>query len=241
MLESVAVPCWITGGTLIGALRHRGFIPHDDDVDLECLEADRDRIAAAFEDHPRLNFRGGGRWRETPVAHVGLRGTDVELDIFLREAELAELADFPSGAEVHPLRRYRFNGLDLPGPGAPEAFLSRLYGADWATSVRVWSHDFNDIHGLAHDPDRVSMALADYEALIEQVGYKPPSSDCSACPAGDASAEELKAAAEALAGLFEPGGPVEKLKAAREESWLDKLRRRNREQAEAQLRLAGAE
>mmetsp|Transcript_86092 Transcript_86092/g.216706 ORF Transcript_86092/g.216706 Transcript_86092/m.216706 type:complete len:315 (+) Transcript_86092:49-993(+) len=242
VLEAVAVPCWITGGTLIGALRHHGFIPHDDDIDLECLEIDKGRIAAAFEDSTYLTFRSGGRWRETPVAHVGLRNTDVELDIFLREAELAELSDFPSEVEVYPLRRYHFNGLELPGPASPDSFLARLYGSDWANFVRVWSHDFNDIHGLAHDPERVSMALVDYEALVKQAGYRPPWAGCPTLSGKAASAEEeLEAAVRALGRLFEPGGPVEKLKAAREVSWLEKLRRKNREQAEAQLRLSGSE
>eukprot|EP00435_Cladocopium_sp_Y103_P007203 s1409_g2.t1 len=88
--ESAGIPCWLTGGSLLGALRHGGFVPHDDDVDLEAMERDLEKMEVAF-DHPMLLFRRGGRWKATAVVHVGLRSTpkdscEVELDIFLREA-----------------------------------------------------------------------------------------------------------------------------------------------------------
>ena len=44
VLEELNIPCYMQGGTMLGAIRHGGFIPWDDDVDLGIPRADYDRL-----------------------------------------------------------------------------------------------------------------------------------------------------------------------------------------------------
>lgn len=44
VLDELQIPYFMQGGTMLGAIRHNGFIPWDDDVDLGIRRADYDRL-----------------------------------------------------------------------------------------------------------------------------------------------------------------------------------------------------
>lgn len=57
--DGAGIGWWLKGGTLLGAHRHRGFVPWDDDVDVAIIGTDLARLQAAVAEQPhhRLTIR----------------------------------------------------------------------------------------------------------------------------------------------------------------------------------------
>lgn len=166
------VAYWVTGGTMLGAMRHRGFIPHDDDVDIELLASDLPRAIEALGAIGR-SFRGLGEWpgSSVPMGRFFFWGDDgrfaESIDVFLREEPLEELQEFPSREEVFPLRRVDFHNISVMVPSNPEPFLARCYSPSWAEEAVVWGHS-------AHGRELLRAPLDEYLSASCVAGYSPP-------------------------------------------------------------------
>jgi lipopolysaccharide cholinephosphotransferase len=147
---------WMTAGTLIGALRHRGMIPWDCDIDVGMTQEDYRAFAAVADQLPgdiffqnsetdsayprntqipaklRDRYSNYAEWQSLhPDAkwHNGL-----QLDILLyRSDERGRLVNpvrrTPyERSDIFPLALLEFEGAHLLAPSKPAAYIARRYG-----------------------------------------------------------------------------------------------------------------
>ena len=157
ILNKHKINYWATDGTLLGIRRSKGFIPWDDDVDLDIDITDKAKLLSLKDEFKKVNLVIGGVGKRLKIKTP--ESNKVWIDIFVLTDGKYPQKHFQDinyqPGEIFPLKKGSFGPYKMNIPNKSDKYLDRIF-RDWRKIAYIYNH---------HTKGKKKISFKDYPRL----------------------------------------------------------------------------